>query len=622
MPLKKVSYVRNLDVPSSPGNRNAKSSPKLGVAALPHIPTKQSFAYGSSATPILPHMLAAKPEMNLKAMADEIGQAVQTAKEREMSETVSSPSMSTRSRLRSSPNPFDSPRMSVRQPTPEIQLFQDLRHATPERTNSTVTPYNRRSYSTATASPEPFRMNSDLYPASMTTMTSIQDDSPAHSAMIALANDNASVVSWDVERDIHDDNLKRTHSNITAPPRRFSGRAFQDAIQEESSDIDGFVGEAPVRANIPDRTFVEPKASSESSASPQATPQTVPRATPQTQQSEAPSDRWWTWLFRFLASCVVFHVILQIYDTPKQEFTGVITNNTGLDILSKQVVKLGAQVSSISKDMNSLRTDIGKVPAPTTIYKYPEGGMKGQIQPDFYKTNFLSIGSGVIIDPYMTNPSAAPRRTWLQSFYLWGNEKHMHSQPPQAALTSWQEYGECWCSAPDKNGMSQIGILLGLRVVPEDVVVEHLPKTSTPRPEVAPRDMELWARYRYVGDGITPYRRSLFSFIRGNPKNIAGQDPLASDRKMLRGPVMDALRLTWRGESDDKFSDDSKLGPDFYRIGKWTYDIDGNSHIQRFPVTAVIDSENLRVDKVVFRTNRNWGGNETCIYRLRLLGKM
>jgi hypothetical protein len=160
-------------------------------------------------------------------------------------------------------------------------------------------------------------------------------------------------------------------------------------------------------------------------------------------------------------------------------------------------------------------------------------------------------------------------------------------------------------------------------MVPEDVVVEHMPKAATLTPGVAPQKMELWVRYRYVGKDTRPYRRTMSSFfLRWLPKNIAGQDNIDPDSKKLRGPVMEALRLAWVGEPDKAFSDDELLGPHFYRVGKWTYDINDDNHVQKFPVTAMIDSDQVRVDKVVFRVNSNWGANETCIYRLKLHGKV
>ncbi|KAL2830077.1 hypothetical protein BDW59DRAFT_141732 [Aspergillus cavernicola] len=626
MPPKKASRAKGTDsAPSTPGRRSVRLSPAMGVSALPHIPTKHSFAYGSSATPILPHMLAAKPQMKLKEMASTIEDAVQEAKDRETIEVMDSPSMSTRSRMKST-SLFSSPRIPQRQPTPDqVQLLDSLRRASasPERYLSDGTLPNtppspvRHSFSTST-SPEWGLPAQQLYPPQM------------QEPLRGLGIENSSVVSWDIERAVHDDNLTRTRSNITAPPRRFSGLAFgEDPIEEEHettynfSDLDGgFVGGAPARTIIPDHFIPEPPT--------EEYPTEVPKEVPQTRWNyPGPKDGYLAWLLRFLliGSLVVFayYTYQDAHarrDLPVGGKAPGRANNAGMDMLSNQVVKLGAQVSSLSKDMRSMKSEVSELPGPTTIVQYAEGG-KGQTHLEKHMTNFLSIGSGVIIDPYITSPTVAPSRSKFKSLYMWiARTKHLHQQPPLAALTPWEDFGECWCSALKDTGMSQLGIILGRRIIPKEVVVEHMPKGATLKPEVAPRQMELWARYRYVANGARPYRWSISAILRGMPSNIAGQDTLTPDRKALRGPVMEALRLAWRGESDDKFSNDPHLGQDFYRIGKWNYDINDPTHIQKFPVHVVLDSDELRVDKVVFRVNSNWGGNETCLYRLKLHGQL
>ncbi|KAL2865161.1 uncharacterized protein BJX67DRAFT_359399 [Aspergillus lucknowensis] len=626
---------RGSEAPGSP-RRSERVSPNAGVGALPHIPTKHSFAYGSSATPILPHQLAVKPKMNLEEMANTIEDAVQIAKDREISELQDSPSLSARSRR--SPPSFGSPsRRPRRQPTPdEMQLLESLQDASssvsgPERSNSntsgisSITPPRISRHSSLGSSLDALQASTDphgIYPPPMDREeTPVPPRTPVQAP--SAVDLSSSAISYEKERRVNDDDLRRTRTNITAPPRRFLGPTVTQGLIEEEDELvfppsrsnsstTEYLASAPVRTVIPDRSFVspEPELYTEKSAQ-------------ESWQPSALKDGFVVWFLRLLILVLVLAAMYTLKDTsgPRPSFPGVPAgaNNTGLDALSNQVVKLGAQVSSLSKDMRSIRTDVSKIPAPTTIYQYPSKGRPDKYK---YKTNFLSIGSGVLIDPYMTSPTAAPRLTQLQKVYRWlSGDKHYHQQPPLAALTPWEDYGECWCSAT-RQGMSQLAVLLGRRTVPEDVVVEHLPKAASIRPEVAPQDMELWARYRYVGKGSRPYKWSLSSFLRGHPDNIAGQDNLAPDRKILRGPVMDALRLAWRDEPDSAFSDDKLLGPDFYRIGKWTYDINDVTHIQRFPVNAIIDSDEVRVDKVVFRVNSNWGGNETCIYRLKLHGKL
>ncbi|KAL4943619.1 hypothetical protein BDV06DRAFT_189518 [Aspergillus oleicola] len=637
MPPKKAANRRKGAVEASPSGsrRSARLSPGLGSSILPNIPTKQSFAYGSSATPILPHMLAAKPRMNLEEVADSIEDAVQIARERERSESVNSPSLSARSRTRT-PIETASPHRARRQPTPdEVQLLNSLHEA------SSATPSTPVRHSISSGSSPRDSFAQQLYPSAMDQEPSLIQEEAALEPQLNNF-DNMSVVSYNVERDIHDDDLKRTRSNISAPPRRFSGLAFgHSTIQEEDEPSytsqpsytsrppsrlqsdQSFNEGVPVRTTIPERSYEEPLPEKKSQSPPRTrkhrkSPKAESRQERQDQQKHKESNI--TWLLQLLVVTVLALVLYSLTKNMGPSYSDGTTpirfNNSGLDALSNQVVNLGAQVSTLSKDVKSVRAEVSRIPAPTTIFQYPN---KRQ---EIIKTNFLSMGHGVIIDPYMTSPSAGRQLTWLQEFYLWlAGDKHLRPQPPLAALTPWEDFGECWCSAP-RGGMSQIGILLGRRIIPEDVIVEHLPEAATIRPEVAPQEMELWARYRYISKNARPYKSTWSTWLWGYPENIAGQDALAPDRKVVRGPVMEALRLTWRGEPDSAFSDDGLLGPDFYRIGKWTYDVHEKTHVQRFPVNAFLDTDELRVDKVIFRVKSNWGGNETCIYRLKLHGKL
>ncbi|KAL4974744.1 hypothetical protein BDW66DRAFT_167580 [Aspergillus desertorum] len=583
-------------VPAS--RRSARMSPGLGGSILPNIPTKTSFAYGSSQTPILPHVLAAKPQMNLAEMADSIEEAVQTAKERENSGSPhNTPALGTRARNSAE----NSPRRTRRQPTPDqVQLLTSLHEA------SSATPSTPTRHSFLSGSSVGDAAEKQLYPSYMND-TPNQAEIPIDTDLHGLGLDNMSVISYNVERDVHDDDLKRTRSNITAPPRRVSGLDLKHStILEEDESYRRSPSVAPFTA--PAKTITSNHDS--------RTPITPYSGTP-TAQWEKNKDSWIPWLLRALVAALVIFGIYSLLGGPSS-FDAKPTrfNNSDLDALSNQVVHLGAQVSSLSRDMKSVRAEVSKIPAPTTILQYPS-----KHRQEIFKTNFLTRGNGVIIDPWLTSPSASRKITWTQRFYFWlSGDKHMRPQPPLAAVVPWNDFGDCWCSVP-KKGVTQLAILLGQRIVPEDIVVEHLPKAATIRPQVAPQDMELWARYRYVGNG-RPYKNTWLAFFRGHPKNVAGQDPLPSDQALVRPPVMEALRLAWRGESDDKFSNDKQLGPDFFRIAKWTYDINEVNNIQQFPVNAYIDSPELRVDKVVFRVNSNWGANETCIYRLKLHGKL
>lgn len=57
--------------------------------------------------------------------------------------------------------------------------------------------------------------------------------------------------------------------------------------------------------------------------------------------------------------------------------------------------------------------------------------------------------------------------------------------------------------------------------------------------------------------------------------------------------------------------------PDRIRLARFTYDPYGPSPLQSFPVVPEIIKMGIPVSDVVFAFNSNWGGNLTCVYRVR-----
>jgi len=213
--------------------------------------------------------------------------------------------------------------------------------------------------------------------------------------------------------------------------------------------------------------------------------------------------------------------------------------------------------------------------------------------------------------------------------------------PPEAAFTPWDGEGDCWCHAT-RDKMSQIAVSLGQPMVPEEVVVEHIPKGASLNPGVAPREMELWAQFKssrdlavgpdqpYSASKIpTPLIARFFAEPQTAPSSTSSlpsptppvvRSTLSPLSLTLQTTVLDALRLAYPNEPATAYSDDALLGPTFFRIGKWQYDINGENHIQNFDLDVVLDIPNLLVDKVVIRVKSNWGSLHTCLYRLKLHG--
>ncbi|KAJ9410133.1 hypothetical protein DTO045G8_2126 [Paecilomyces variotii] len=311
-----------------------------------------------------------------------------------------------------------------------------------------------------------------------------------------------------------------------------------------------------------------------------------------------------------------------------------------LSRISGQVERLGTQVSSISREMSSMRLEWNKDPTHPTITQ-----PVALVPAEPPRVNFLSPGTGAVIDPYMTSPTSGRARSFLgRMFFGASKDSPQGVRAPVTALTPWDGLGDCWCSAP-RDGLSQFTVILGRHIVPEEVVVEHIPKDASLEPGVAPREMELWVRYVFnqstaiLTDPSVPNASpsSLLGSFMGkwfSSGPSAAQDPSpalklsthlppsSSSVSSLHDLVLETLRQTYPRDAETAYWDDALLGPSFYRVGKWQYNINSEDHIQHFSLDAIIDLPGLRVDKLVFRVNSNWGAHDTCIYRLRLYGHL
>ena len=206
--------------------------------ALPAVPIANSWNYGAQTTSALPTQTPVDPNVSPVHIAKKIEAGIEIAQKRD------SPSQQRR-------NPERRPRRK-REPTPDqTQLQQDLDgFASP-----TPSPPVRKSVSTdSSSSEEPPRQrrlsvmsNEPLYPSPLQRAGDRLNGAAVRSSPDRESSvDNVSELSWDLERDIHGDDLQRTRpskyrgerhgKNITKPPRRPSGLGLamtQEAIEEE-----------------------------------------------------------------------------------------------------------------------------------------------------------------------------------------------------------------------------------------------------------------------------------------------------------------------------------------------------------------------------------------------------
>ncbi|KMU89696.1 hypothetical protein CIHG_07503 [Coccidioides immitis H538.4] len=255
------------------------------------------------------------------------------------------------------------------------------------------------------------------------------------------------------------------------------------------------------------------------------------------------------------------------------------------------------------------------------------------------RINWFSVGMGAFVDPYLTTK-------YRSGLLHRGAERAAgmrKTNPPVAALTRWEEHGDCWC-VNDHTSEIQLAVLLGRPLVPEEVVIEHIQKEATLDPESAPREMELWVEYVARSHAAAP-STTLPGFratgAPGRSDHAATSSPVSTRRPELlessaearaafAGPlspsqhedIISTLRMAYPDEPETAYSHDTMLGSSFYRIGKFQYDINGKHNIQKFHLDAVIDLPNIRTKKAVLRVKSNWGSVNTCVYRVRLHGHM
>lgn len=170
--------------------------------------------------------------------------------------------------------------------------------------------------------------------------------------------------------------------------------------------------------------------------------------------------------------------------------------------------------------------------------------------------------------------------------------------PADAALNSWEDIGDCWCSAQQNGNGPTLGVITANYIWPDQVVVEHYPQSgyvnSGLSPLSAPRQMELLV---YI-----PHKPTYLKV-----KSMSDQIfPEANYRDLESGWV---------------------------QVGAWSYDAYGHTQ-QAFPLQIELKEfisepeNNLKNDtsatnKFLVRSKGNHGRGAvpyTCIYRVRLHG--
>lgn len=258
---------------------------------------------------------------------------------------------------------------------------------------------------------------------------------------------------------------------------------------------------------------------------------------------------------------------------------------------SRQITKLQHNSGSLTRDeVRNIATEILKKLIPhAQLEALINSNLRSAIDQSLTRINHFSPATGAVVNPYLTSPTYISPKSNVYFFTKWMRAAIQNPipapNPPSAALTRWEEYGDCWCT-PLEQGEgfgASLGVVMANSMYPDSVVIEHLPSGASLQPGSAPREMELLAWI----------------------------------------PDIDTYNAV-KSVSEELFSEtEAEVLPFGYvKIGAWTFDMEGGS-VQAFSVPVDMRSFGADTDQLVVRTRSNWGGSHVgyaCLYRVKVFG--
>lgn len=315
------------------------------------------------------------------------------------------------------------------------------------------------------------------------------------------------------------------------------------------------------------------------------------------------------------AGGVVDRILERYQYISREEFANLFQNNIETylrDVDGRIKVSLDDAVRSASAIAHRVAMDHMKQIPLNQMDAVAQLNIARNIEITLKTVNHFSAYLGAVVQPYLTSPTKFRSLSFTQRFTKYAREHlafFIKELAPAAVLFSWEEPGDCWCSAPSEKGKAQVGVLMPHRIYPSKFTVEHVPKEGTIDPASAPKWVEVWIEVEDDEQRIA-VAQARNQLLDTNFAASSSSSSYVSSSSSSPSPAGDLACSTM------------PVGPGFVCVGKFIYNVNALNHIQTFDLDVDMQELGVAVKKAVVRVTENWGQEWTCLYRLRMHGKM
>ncbi|EXJ84757.1 hypothetical protein A1O3_05429 [Capronia epimyces CBS 606.96] len=247
--------------------------------------------------------------------------------------------------------------------------------------------------------------------------------------------------------------------------------------------------------------------------------------------------------------------------------------------------KLESQYAVVDKDIEALRKQHSELSNHISGLRAGRPASSGDVaSPVIAKVNFFAPNNGAKIEPRLTSPTRQrPLRLVPRVILRMAGMTIYETKQAITALMPWQDVGDCWCSSanPSKQDSMRLGVKVTEMIFPTELVVENYPNAGSRFPGSTPKKIEVWADFDHL------------------------------DSREWEGLAIRQMQV----------QADGTMGPTFALIGELEYDasVEAN-HVQAFPLAVNQHRHLYAARSFVIRVMSNHGSDHTCLYRVRMHG--